>query len=164
MVHIVLSVGWLGAVVSFLALTVWGIVVPDPRVVATAYLAAEPVVRFAIVPLGLGALLSGIIQSVGSPWGLFDYYWVLFKLMFTAVALVVLLQYVPTVSYFARLAAGDLNNPAGLWSYLLHSAGGLLILLLNTVLGVYKPPGLTPWARRRRDPRLSAGPAPKRPR
>lgn len=36
-------------------------------------------------------------------------------------------------------------------SVLIHAAGGLLALLWAALLGVYKPPGLTPHGWRRRD-------------
>ena len=38
---------------------------------------------------------------------------------------------------------------SGLRSYLLHSGGGLLALLVTTVLAVYKPQGLTPYGWRK---------------
>lgn len=84
---------------------------------------------------------------------LLRHYWVFFKLVLTLIAGLVLLQYTQTVSHFARLAASaDAVDVAGLPSYLLHSGAGLLVLLLTTVLGVYKPQGLTPFGQRRLRP------------
>jgi hypothetical protein len=146
--HVTVSVGWLGAVVAFLALTLTALASQDVQTVRAAYLIAEPITRFAIVPLALASLLTGIVQSVATPWGLFRHYWVVFKLMLTVLATLVLVQYTQTVSYFANLAVeSEGGNIAGLWSYLLHAAGGLLVLLATTALSVYKPRGLTPWGR-----------------
>ncbi len=149
--HLVASVGWLGSVGAFLAVTAAALAGRDPRLLTAVYLLTDPMVRFAIVPLALGSLATGVIQALATPWGLTRYYWVLFKFILTVLAVGILLQYTRTVADFASIAAlGEPVNPVGLWSYLLHGGGGLLVLLLNTVLGVYKPPGLTPWAHRSR--------------
>lgn len=148
--HVTSAVGWLGAVVAFLALAVAGLTSQDAQMVRAVYLAAEPLTRFVIVPLALAALVTGIVQALGTPWGLFRHYWVIFKLLLTILATIILLQYTQTVSYFAGAAAvTDSVDPSGLWSFLLHSGGGLLLLLVTTTLSVYKPPGTTPFGRRR---------------
>lgn len=131
--HILSAVGWLGAVVAFLTLTVAGLAGQDGATLRAVYLGADVSVRFAVVPLGLASLATGMVQALATPWGLFRHYWVVFKLVLAVPALLVLLQYTQTVAYFAQLARQtDVLSPVGLWSYLLHSGGGLLILVLNT--------------------------------
>jgi hypothetical protein len=44
-----------------------------------------------IVPLSLAALLTGVVQSLGTPWGLFRHRWIVAKLALTVVATVLLL-------------------------------------------------------------------------
>lgn len=145
--HVISSVGWLGAVLTFLALTITGLRSQDAQTVRVVYLAAWPITWFAIVPLALTSLLTGLIQSLGTKWRLFRHYWVLFKFVLTVLATLVLLQYTQTVSYFAGVTPEtSMAYFAGLQSYLLHAAGGLLVLLLITTLSVYKPRGMTPWA------------------
>jgi hypothetical protein len=143
--HITASVGWFGAAAGFLVLSIAGMTSHDTQLVHAVYLAAEPITWYALVPLSLAALLTGITQSLITPWGLIQHYWVLFKLLLTVVATVVLLQYTRTVSHVAVVAAetggGDVDELHG---YVLHSAVGLLVLLVTTVLSVYKPRGLTP--------------------
>ena len=149
-VHVTSSVGWIGAAASFVALTAAGLTSRDARMVRAVYLAAEPITWYAIVPLALAALLTGLVMSLGTPWGLFRHYWVLITLVLTILSTVVLLQYTQTVSYFAGVAvATDSADPGGLPSYLLHSGVGLLVLLVITVLNVYKPRGVTPYGRRK---------------
>jgi hypothetical protein len=148
--HVISSVGWLGAVVVFVGLTVTGLTSQDAQVVRAVYLTAEPITWVAIVPLALASLLTGVIQSLGTPWGLFRHYWVLFKLVLTVLATSVLLMYTQTVSYFAGAAAQTESvYIGGLWGYLLHSGVGLLVLLVTTTLSVYKPRGMTPYGQRR---------------
>lgn len=148
--HVTSSVGWLGAVVAFLALTITGLTSQDPKMVRAVYLAAEPITLFVIVPLAVASLVTGMVSSLGTPWGLFRHYWVLFKILLTVLATIVLLQYTQTVSQFADMAvASEGVDVSGLRSYLLHSGVGLLVLLVTTILAVYKPRGVTPYGWRK---------------
>ena len=148
--HVTCSVGWLGAAAGFLALAVAGLTSPDAQMVRAVYLTAEPITGFVLVPLSLASLLTGLVQALGTPWGLFRHYWVLFKLLLTGLATIILLQYTQTVSYFAGVAAAtDSADRSGLESYILHSGGGLLVLLVTTILSVYKPRGMISYGRRK---------------
>ena len=144
--HVTSAVGWLGAVVAYLALAVAALMSQEAQTVRAAWIALEVTGWFAIVPLSLAALLTGLVQSLGTPWGLFRHYWVLVKLLLTALATIVLLLHMPTVSFLAGVASeADSANLAGLRGELLHAGGGLLVLLVTTTLSVYKPRGRTPW-------------------
>jgi len=150
--HVITSVGLLGSIAAFLALVVTGLTSQDTQMVRAAYLAMELIARFVIVPLAFASLLSGLIQSLGTPWGLFRHYWVLAKLFLTVFAIVVLLSKLELIGYAARLAAETTLSYADLRAaglqLAIHAAGGLLVLLIPTVLSVYKPRGLTPYGRR----------------
>ncbi|HEU4747191.1 MAG TPA: hypothetical protein VFS56_01730, partial [Gemmatimonadaceae bacterium] len=61
--------------------------------------------RFVIVPLTLASLLTGLVQSLGTEWGVFRHYWVVFKLLINVFSTIVLLMYIRTVGYFATVAA-----------------------------------------------------------
>ncbi|WP_299753153.1 hypothetical protein [Devosia sp.] len=93
----------------------------------------------------MASLLFGVAQSLGTPWGLFRYYWIIFKLALTVLAVVVLLLQTPIIDALGEAAmAGNMGTwNGGRAAVILHSAGGLLLLLLATVLSVYKPRGLT---------------------
>jgi hypothetical protein len=152
--HVTSSVGWLGAVVSFLALSVAGLTSQDAQTVRAAYLVMEPIGWFVLVPLSLASLLTGLVQSLGTTWGLFRHYWVVFKLLINLFATIVLLMYMQTLDHFVGVAAetplsgGDLSglrspSPA------LHAGLALLLLLVATTLAVYKPRGMTPYGQRK---------------
>jgi hypothetical protein len=149
--HVTSSVGWLGAVVVFLALAVVGLTSQDAQTVRGAYLVMEPAAWFVLVPLAFASLLTGIVMSLGTTWGLFRHYWVLFKLLISVFATIVLLIYMGTFSYMASVAAdpsadlGVVRNA----SPTLHAALALLVLLVATVLAVYKPSGMTRYGRRK---------------
>lgn len=103
--HITFSVGWLGAVAGFLALAVAGLNSQDAQMVRAAYLAMELIGWFVIVPLSLASLLTGLVQSLGTEWGLFRHYWVLAKLLITVLATIVLLLHMQPICHIAGVAA-----------------------------------------------------------
>ncbi|MBI4544135.1 MAG: DUF2269 domain-containing protein [Gemmatimonadetes bacterium] len=152
--HVTSSVGWLGAVGGFLALAIAGLTSPDAQMVRAAYLAMELTAWFVIVPLSLASLLTGLVQSLGTTWGLFRHYWVLFKLLINVFASIVLLIYMQTLSYFAGVAAEAALSSADLAalrspSPVLHAGAALLLLLVATTLAVYKPRGMTRYGWRK---------------
>jgi hypothetical protein len=152
--HVTSSVGWLGAVVGFLALAVAGMTSQDAEIVRAAYLAMELTAWSIIVPLSLASLLTGLVQSLGTSWGLFRHYWVLFKLLINVFATIVLLMYMRTLGYFAGAVADTTLSSAELLalrsiSPVLHAGAALVLLLVATTLAVYKPRGLTPYGRRK---------------
>jgi len=158
--HVVSSVGWLGAIAGFLALAVVGLTSQNAQTVRGAYLVMEPAAWFILVPLALASLLTGLIQSLGTKWGVFRHYWVLFKLLINVVATAVLLGYMETFSFMAGVAA-DPSADLGVVrsaSPALHAAAALLLLLVATTLAVYKPRGLTRYGRREHERRALSRP------
>jgi hypothetical protein len=152
--HLTFSVGWIGAVVAYLALGVAAVRSQDAQTVRAAWIAMELTGWFVIVPLALAALLTGLVMALGTPWGLFRHYWVLIALVLTILATVVLLLHMPTVSSAADAArAADGAHPAGRGGDLLHPGLGLVVLLVITVLNVYKPRGLTRYGWRKQQQR-----------
>jgi hypothetical protein len=153
-VHLTFSVGWIGAVVAFLALVVTAMTSHETQTLNAAWIAMELTGWFAIVPLALASLLTGLVMALGTNWGLFRHYWVLISLVLTIFATLVLLGNMQTVSLLAGIAAeassADVGRlRAGLQSELLHAGVGLLMLLVIQVLNVYKPRGMTPYGRRK---------------
>lgn len=153
-VHITFSVGWIGAVLAYLALVVAAMTSDDAEILRAAWTAMALIGWFAIVPLAFASLLTGIVISLGTRWGLFQHYWVLFSLLLTILATLVLLEHMRTVSLFAAIAVGTDGAEVsglrgGLWGELLHGGGGLLVLLVIQVMNVYKPRGLTPYGWRK---------------
>jgi hypothetical protein len=146
--HVTSSVGWLGAVVAYIALDVAAVTSPDVQTVRGSYLAMDVTVRYIIVPLALASLGTGIVQALGSPWGLFRHYWIVVKLLLTILATIVLLLETQTISYFAEVAASGVD-PRDLPGSLPHSVGGLVVLLTATILSVFKPRGLTRYGWRK---------------
>jgi hypothetical protein len=150
--HVTSSVGWFGAVAAFLSLAIAGLTSQNPQTVRAAYLSMELTTWAVIVPLSVAALVTGIVQSVGTTWGLFRHHWVVAKLGLTVLATIILLVHTQPIGRVAAVAAEGMLTSADLRQLriqLVADAGAALFaLLVATTLSVYKPWGLTSYGRR----------------
>ncbi|MGW7056117.1 hypothetical protein [Streptomyces sp. NPDC054887] len=163
--HVAASLGWLGAVVAFLALAVAGLISGDPQTVRSSYIAMELVAWAVVVPLAAASLVTGVVQALGTVWGLFRHYWMIAKLLITVFATVLLLVHMQPVGHLAdaagraALADGELE---GMRVQLIADAGAaVVVLLIAAGLSVFKPRGTTRRGRRgeRARPARAAGSA-----
>jgi hypothetical protein len=152
--HVTFSVGWLGALAGFLALSIVGLASTHMESVRSSYLSMELLGRFVIVPLSFAALATGILQALGTEWGLTRYYWVLAKLVLSLFATFVLLLHQFTAVADAAKIVSDsaaVAHPAmgGIGIQMVANAGGgLLVLIVITALSIFKPWGPTRFGRR----------------
>lgn len=149
-VHLAFSVGWIGAVLAYLALGIAARSSNDVQTVRAAWTAMDLIGWYVIVPLAVASLLTGLVMALGTKWGLFRYYWVLFSFVLTTFATVVLLLHMPDVSLMADAAQeAEGARLEALGGDLLHPGIGLVILVVIQVLNVYKPPGMTRYGWRK---------------
>ena len=149
--HVVASVGWLGAVSAFVALAVVGLTSQNAWTVRGAYLVMEPAAWLVLLPLAFASFVTGLLQALATQWGLFRHYWVVFKLAINVVSIIVLLMYMATFRHLADVAEDprvDLDVVRNA-SPLLHAGSALLLLIAATTLAMYKPRGLTRYGRRK---------------
>ena len=167
--HLASSVGWIGAVVAYLAIGLSAGAGANAQSVTAAWIAMEVTGWYAIVPLAIASLVTGVVISLGTPWGLFRHYWVIVSLLLTLFCTVILLLHMPDVSASARAIAasggtataeqsghgarsgghGSMGGLSQLGADLFHPGAGLVFLLAILVLNVYKPRGLTPYGWRK---------------
>ena len=106
-----------------------------------------------IVPLVALSFLSGAMQSLGTPWGLVQHYWVLIKFLLTILVGIVLLLQTGAIGIMSSLARHGALPGSGFFevrlSLAVHAGAGLLVLLVAETLSIYKPRGLTPYGLRR---------------
>jgi hypothetical protein len=150
--HVTSSVGWLGAVAAFLSLAVVGLTSADAQRARAAYIAAGLVTWLIIVPASFASLLTGVIQALGTPWGLFRHYWIVAKLLLNLLASGLLLLHTRPIGQLAGAAAegtlgADLRSVRV--QLVADAAAALLVLLGATVLSVYKPRGVTRYGWRK---------------
>ncbi len=85
-----------------------------PQLVRAAYLVMGVTTWFVIVPLALVSLFTGIVSSLITRWDLFRYYWVLMKLVITALATPILLVHTQPIDRLSSVAAKTAVLPANL--------------------------------------------------
>ncbi|MFJ8196962.1 DUF2269 domain-containing protein [Streptomyces sp. NPDC096152] len=154
-VHVVVSVSWLALMLCLLTLGTWALATDDADTLRTAYRAMEMLGDVLIIPLSLLTLASGVALALGTPWGLFRYYWVSAKFWLTLAA--------TAASIFALTArlhdAADAvaRHPVGpisgmdlgfiRYNMVIVPAVALLLYLINVTLSVFKPWGRRPTPR-----------------
>jgi hypothetical protein len=157
--HLAFSVGWVGAVVAYLALGIVAQTNKEAQTVRAAWIAMELTGWYVIVPMALASFGTGLVMALGTKWGLFRHYWVIFSLVLTIFATVVLLLHMPTVTTIANVAKeAEGVRLDELGGDLLHPGLGLVVLLVVQVLNLYKPPGMTRYGRRKQDEQRTASP------
>src|SRR5919199_4578911 len=145
--HVVVSVGWLGLNVGNLTLCVTGLATEDPTTQHAAFGAMYLIGGVLLVPVSLLAYVSGIALGYYSKWGVFRYRWVLVKFVLTTVAVVLVpLSLLPGLSELSSLvAAAPANRMADLGPSGLSMLGAGIVstsmYLTCAVLSVLKPWG-----------------------
>ncbi|MBB5851412.1 hypothetical protein ACFQ05_39030 [Amycolatopsis umgeniensis] len=153
LVHVVSSVGWLAITLVNAVLTFTSVFTEDPRRQHAAILMMEQVGGYLLLPVSLIALLSGIVLSLGTKWGLVRYNWVAIKLVLTLIAAgLTLFSLLPGLRELAEAATSTMDSefvPAG------RRVDGFYPIIVSTtmyvtmtVLSVYKPGGKTAYGRR----------------
>lgn len=151
LLHIVVSVGWLGLNVGNLTLAITGLTTDDPgtqhAALGAMYLIGGPL----LIPVSLLALMSGVLLGMYTKWGLVRYRWVLVKLLLTVIAVVLIpLSLLPGLRELSALVAAtpaDRLADTGPLALDMLAAGivSTSMYVTNAVLSVLKP-----WGRTRR--------------
>jgi hypothetical protein len=157
-VHLTVSVGWIGAVIAYLVLSATAMTAEEAQTVRASWIAMDLLGWYVIVPLAVTSFLTGVLMALGTRWGLFRHYWVVFSFVLTTFAGVILVLHMPDISQLAAVARNaDAAGSDGLNAHLsgrlregdwLHPGLGLIVLLIVQVMNLYKPPGLTRYGRR----------------
>ena len=159
--HVAFSVGWLGAVAAFLVLSIAGLTSHDAEVVRGAYLSMDLISRFIIIPMCFAALATGLLQALGTPWGLFRYYWIVLKFGLAIFATFALLMHqFGAMAEAAKRVSGSAAETlfsadfGPLKTELVRAPSlAIVLLLVVTTLGVCKPWGLTRYGQRKQQER-----------
>jgi hypothetical protein len=149
--HVVTSVGWFGAVASFLALATVGLSSESAAIGRAAYVALGTVTWYVIVPFAVLSVVTGVLQSLVTSWGLVRHWWVAAKLAATLLGTLLLLVHTHPIDHVATTALRYPELVDGLGHQRIQlvgdSAAALVVLLASTVLSIVKPFGLTPVGR-----------------
>ncbi|MEU8826150.1 DUF2269 domain-containing protein [Streptomyces sp. NPDC048636] len=149
-VHVVVSAAWLGLSLGLLALGITGATAGSTEAAGAAYRSMNVIGDWLLIPVSLLALVSGVVLSLGTPWGLARHRWVYVKFWLTLVttgATAFALR--PSINdAVADAAAGREVEAAG--SLVAAPTVSLSVYVFLTAISVIKPWGLTARGRRLR--------------
>jgi hypothetical protein len=150
--HVITSVGWLGAAIAMTVLLVAGFITRNPALRHSAFTFMHVYDLAIMIPLGYLALVTGVLLSVGTNWGLLKHWWIVVKLVLTVAVLV--FAGVFTSGWVLEAVARTTEHPmAGLGALAVRL--GANVAAFNTVfwttatISVYKPWGPTPRGKRK---------------
>lgn len=145
--HVAVSVSWLGVTLGLLALGITGWTTNSAEMAAVAYRAMKVFGDWLVLPLALSALVTGLLLSLGTPWGLARHRWVYLKFWLTLVALLLsVFSLRPGIDHLA--AEATTGTPAPDIGLVVAPAVASALYFFLTAISVLKPWGLTHRGRR----------------
>ena len=142
--HITFSLGWIGTIAAFLALAITGLI-GNEQVIQGCYISMEIIAWFVIVPFCFASFITGVIQALGTSWGLFKHWWVFAKLVLTIIATLILMLHMQPISYLSEVASQNVFALDELRTLrvriIADAAAAILVLVAITTVSVYKPWG-----------------------
>ncbi|MGI8331352.1 hypothetical protein ACRYCC_15430 [Actinomadura scrupuli] len=146
--HVGVSVGWLGLSLAMAALAIAGAVIGDHPVRHGAYELMHVFDLTIVIPSVVLTLVSGLVLSLGTPWGLIRHRWVLLKLVISLIIPItatVQKTWIEQLQERTRDPAGETGG-VGL-ALTVTTICYMLLLWTAVVLSIYKPGGRTRWGR-----------------
>ncbi|MFF9913422.1 DUF2269 domain-containing protein [Streptomyces sp. NPDC013457] len=143
-VHVAVSVAWLGLSVGLLTLGIAAYTTGDSSLTEASYRAMKVFADWLLAPVAVVTLVSGLVLSLGTPWGLARHRWVWIKFWITlATAAATVFALRPQIEH---AAAAGVPDP----SLVSAPTVSTTAYLFMTAISVLKPWGLTRRGRRRR--------------
>jgi hypothetical protein len=153
--HVGFAASWLGAALAMLMLSVVALVTGDLALRHNAYLFMHLFDLVLWIPLILLALVSGLVVSLGTEWGLLQYRWVMTKIALVVGLLgahFVLIQLTDFLENFwvRELAEATAVSPGADLGFVPQQTAITMVLFVATLwiataLSIYKPWGAVRW-------------------
>jgi hypothetical protein len=139
--HVLTSVGWFGLATAVVFFWVTARATADQGLARALYVAIAEL-PWISVPAGLAAAVTGAMLGLGTRYGLVKYWWVTGKILIAAAVLITDGTLTGALAHAA--AVNHTSEPVLYGSTSAHA----VVLVLASVLSVFKPAGRTPWVRR----------------
>jgi hypothetical protein len=155
--HIIFTIAWLGTAFGFIVLGITAVNASDDATLKAAYLMMETLHDTLLWSSALGVLVTGILLSVLTQWGLFRFYWIIVKEFFTVICMGLGMFGLKgwTASVVALTNAeglGALHNPQYILDHRLLFLGIVfetIALSSMVIISVFKPWGQRGQSRKR---------------
>lgn len=148
LLHVIVSVGWLGAGAANVVLAVTAARTEVAEIRKVCYLMINRLDFALVIPLAFGTLVSGLAVSLLTRWGLLRHWWVLIKFILT-MTVIIYSTFGVGVWVEESMAATATNGPSPVAGRLAIGAGANIIaFLFMSWASIRKPWGLTRWGRR----------------
>jgi hypothetical protein len=139
--HTIVGVGWLGIVVAKLVLEIVGLRTGDQEIARAGFLFMQALDRAVFPPLAITTLVTGIVLSVGTAWGLFKHWWIVVKLVLTVAVVVTGAAFVGAWTEAAASSTVDAARASAAAWLIASGTAHLLMLAAATIISVFKPWG-----------------------
>ncbi|MBW7459347.1 hypothetical protein ACFOLF_08955 [Paenibacillus sepulcri] len=147
--HLLFSAIMLGVTVAFLILSLVAASTSDEGVLKACYASMLLLAETSIRASTIGAVVTGVLLSLLTHWGLFKYYWIIAKLLLTVASIGLGMAGIYMWSLKAAAITGaDGLNALGQSDFLVNRAfliNGIIMQLLSLlalfILSVFKPWG-----------------------
>ena len=140
--HVLGSVGWFGIAIMVAFCGIVASTTSDPALPDALFRTMHAAVWLS-VPVGIVAVLTGAVLSLGTEWGFVRHWWVVAKIVISFVVIATDVVVISAASNDA-IVTGVAPNP------LVDGAiAHCVVLAVATVLSIWKPKGRTPLGRRR---------------
>jgi hypothetical protein len=150
--HILFAAIMFGVTVVFLTLSIAAAVSDDPKILTASYTVMHLLAESSVRASTIGTVVTGILLSIYTHWGLFRYYWVIFKELLTIVSIGlgvvgIYLWSLKGITLINNHGVGVLQNPEFLVNrtYLFIGISlQIMSLMAMFILSVFKP-----WGKRK---------------
>ncbi|MBS4201756.1 hypothetical protein KHA93_19315 [Bacillus sp. FJAT-49732] len=145
-IHLIFSAIMLGNMVTFLILSITAAGTGSEQLVGSCYQIMHVLSKTSVRASTIGTLVSGILLSIWTKWGLFKFYWIIVKEILTA--LLLFLNLWGMYAWTMNTLAGFESNMNQLDMYMFHIDlwTGIVIQILSLlfifVISVFKPWGM----------------------
>ncbi|PAE37506.1 hypothetical protein [Bacillus sp. 7884-1] len=142
--HILFSAIWLGVTVTFLILSISVLMTNDSQVIKAYYQSILQMEQTAGRASLIGTVITGLILSLLTKWGLFKFYWIITKEILTLICLILgfIFIYYWTINGIQHLeeSIGD-HFMANHYQLMIWIIIQVILLAILFILSVFKPWG-----------------------
>ena len=136
--HILCTIAWLGPAFCYLTLAILAATTMDPGLEQAAYAVMALLDQHLVLGAAIGTLVTGVLLSVMTNWGLTRWYWIIVKAIATPLA--IMLETFALGSLLEEAMAGGVPHARLIGAFVGHTA----TMSALVVLSVLKPWGQRP--------------------